>query len=59
MRDIAQVSITIYNPYAGTVSGGSKIEPIVPVEDTDGFLDISSYLFDDSDLWADAELWSV
>lgn len=59
MRDIVQVSVTIYNPYSGIVSGGSKIEPIVPVEDTDGFLDINSYLFDGSEMWADAELWSV
>jgi hypothetical protein len=59
MRDIAQVSITIYNPFSGIVSGGSKIEPIVPVEDTDGFLDINGYLFDDSELWDGAELWSV
>lgn len=60
MRDITQVSITIYNPYSGAISGGSKIQPIEPpVDVTDGFLDEFSYLFDDSDCWIDAELWSA
>lgn len=58
MRDITQVSITIYNPYSGSISGGSKIEPITPVEITDGFLDENGYLYNDSELWLDAELWS-
>lgn len=59
MRDITQVSITIYNPYTGSVSGGSKIEPInpPPIEITDGFLDENGYLYDDSELWLNAELF--
>ena len=61
MRDITQVSITIYNPYSGAISGGSLIQPITPPDEalTDGFLDEFSYLFDDSDCWIDAELWSA
>lgn len=59
MRDIVQTSITIYNPYTGAVSGGSKIQPIEPpVDVTDGFLDENGYLYNDSELWLDAELWS-
>lgn len=53
-----QTSFTIYNPYTGTLSGGSKIEPITPIEITDGFLDEDGYMFNDSELWLDAELWS-
>ena len=59
MRDIVQTSITIYNPYSGAISGGSKIQPIEPpVEVTDVFLDENGYLYNDSELWLDAELWS-
>lgn len=58
MRDIVQTSITIYNPYSGAISGGSKIQPIAPDYTDDGFLDENGYLYNDSELWLDAELWS-
>jgi hypothetical protein len=57
MRDIVQVNATIYSPSAGIISVGSKIEPLNPVE-TDGFLDQYGYMFDESILSDDVELWS-
>lgn len=57
MRDIVQVSATIYNPFTGFVGGGSKIEP-PEIPETDGFLDMSGYMFDDSELSIESELWS-
>lgn len=60
MRDIVQTSVTIYNPYSGNISGGSKIKPTTePIEIGDGFLDENGYLFDESELFDTAELWSL
>lgn len=58
MRDIAQVSITLYNPYAGFVIGGSKIqEHGTQVITTDGFLDPEGFLNLESVLTLESELW--
>ena len=57
MRDITQVSITLYNPYAGFVIGGSKIEDGTQVITTDGFLDPDGFLNLESVLTLESELW--
>lgn len=59
MRDIAQVSIGISNPIAGTFAKGSTIQPVVPEIILDnGFLDADGYLYDLSDLFNDGELFA-
>ena len=61
MRDIVQVSVTLYNPFSGGVYGGSKIETTVPEVDSryefsymsqDGYLITEGYLLDDMELIA-------
>jgi hypothetical protein len=57
MRDIVQVSISILNPYSGTISNGSVIQPINPIEEDtnfiqDGLLMALGELLDSSTLWS-------
>lgn len=58
MRDIVQASVTIFNPFTNTISGGSFIKPIVPDYTDDGFLDENGYLYADSELFDSAELFA-
>jgi hypothetical protein len=58
MRDIVQVSATIYSSSTGIISVGSKIQPINPV-DMEGFLDAFSKLSEYSVMWDESELWDL
>lgn len=54
MEDIAEVDITIINANLGTALGISN-----PAADLDIFLDDNGGLYEDSELWLDAELWGI
>lgn len=54
MEDIAEVEILIINPNTGVALG-----IINPADDLDIFLDNSGGLYEDGELWFDAELWGL
>lgn len=54
MEDIAEVDITIINVNLGTALGISN-----PADDLDIFLDDNGGLYEDGELWRNAELWGL